>query len=242
MKIAIAQIRAVKGDIDANIVRHESTVQRAAAEKADIICFPELSITGYEPTLARQLATHQEDSRFDRLQDLSDAEHITICIGVPTIAREGVAISMVIFQPHAERRTYSKQQLHADELPYFVRGRQQLVLTVNNTRIAPAICYESLRPDHACNAVKEGAEMYMASVAKPAHGVDKAFRHFPVVAKKYSMPVVMANCLGPCDNFESMGNSAVWNRAGLLAGCLDGTHEGLLLFDAVTEKAGAILL
>gem|GEM_PF-5279637 len=43
-------------------------------------------------------------------------------------------ISIVIFQPNQARQTYSKQQLHADELPYFVNGQQHVILTIATTR------------------------------------------------------------------------------------------------------------
>lgn len=235
MRISIAQTRPIKGDIVANIETHKKFTNLVVSYKADAIFFPELSITGYEPKLAKQLATNQDDKRFDDFQKLSDIKNITIGIGIPTVGETGILISMIIFQPNTERRTYSKQQLHSDEFPYFVNGQQQVILTVKNKKIAPAICYESLQPGHSENVFKSGAEIYIASVAKSADGVGKAFNHFPKIAKQYSMPVLMSNCLGPCDDFESTGNSAIWNKDGLLSGQLNETDEGILIFDTETE-------
>ncbi len=235
MRISIAQTRPIKGDMVANIETHKKFTNLAVSYKADAIFFPELSITGYEPKLAKQLATNQDDNRFDDFQKISDIKNITIGIGVPTVGETGILISMIIFQPNTERQTYSKQQLHSDEFPYFVNGQQQIILTVKNKQIAPAICYESLQPEHSENAFKGGAEIYIASVAKSANGVGKAFDHFPKIAKQYSMPVLMSNCLGLCDDFESTGNSAIWNKDGLLSGQLNETDEGILIFDTETE-------
>jgi hypothetical protein len=50
------------------------------------------------------------------------------------------------------------------------------------------------------------------------------------------MPVLMSNCIGFCDNFQSAGKSSVWTRQGNLAGQLDDTQEGILIFDTETEK------
>jgi predicted amidohydrolase len=208
----------------------------AVSENADTIFFPELSITGYEPKLAKQLATNQDDIRFDDFQKISDTKNITIGVGVPTIGDTGILISMIIFQPNTERQTYSKQQLHSDEFPYFVNGQQQIILTTNNKKIAPAICYESLQPEHSENVFKSGAEIYVASVAKSTNGVTKAFNHFSRIARQYSMPVLMSNCLGLCDDFESIGNSAIWSKDGLLLGKLNETDEGVLIFDTETEQ------
>lgn len=235
MKISIAQIRPVKGEVALNMEVHKKMIALAVLDKAKAIFFPELSITGYEPELANELAVNQGDKVLDDFQKISDKNEITIGLGMPTKTDGGVQISMVIFQPGKPRVTYSKQQLHADELPFFIGGNQQIVLTVDNKKIAPAICYESLQNDHSYNASQLGAEIYVASVAKSQNGVDKAMIHYPEVAKKYSMPVLMANCVGYCDNFLSVGRSAVWTKEGRLAGQLNDNCEGILTFDTETE-------
>ncbi|MFG6094578.1 carbon-nitrogen hydrolase family protein [Leptothoe sp. ISB3NOV94-8A] len=236
MKTCTAQIRPIKGDVDKNIAIHKKFIALAVAQQADAIFFPELSITGYEPTLAKDLATNRDDARFDDFQHISDNSNITIGVGMPTKHDAGILISMIVFQPHQLRQTYSKQLLHSDELPYFVHGQQQVVLTIEKENIAPAICYESLQPEHVAKAVESGATVYIASVAKPARGIAKAFKHYPIIAKQYSMPVLMANCLGPSDDFESVGQSAIWNQDGLLVGQLDEMTEGILLYDTDTEE------
>jgi predicted amidohydrolase len=234
MKIAAAQVRPIKGNIQKNIESHKKLVHTAAAEGAHIIVFPELSLTGYEPALSNELATNQNDERLNDLQKICNAHEIVIGAGMPTKSNAGIQISMIIFTPQLPRQTYSKQYLHEDELPYFVCGEQQVFLSVNDVKIAPAICYESLLPQHSEYASGNGAVVYMASVAKSANGVQKALQYFPDIARKYNMIVLMANCVGPCDNFESAGNTSVWNDKGLLTGQLSKTEEGLLIFDTNT--------
>jgi len=235
MKISVAQIRPVKGNIPANIEAHKRITTLAVTCGADALFFPELSITGYEPELARYLATDSGDQRFDDFQSISDRNNIIMGIGMPTVAGGGVQISMIIFQPHAPRLTYSKQELHTDEMPYFVNGDRQLMLEVGDQKIAPAICFESLQMKHATTAKGLGANLYLASVAKSQKGIDKAVIHYPEVAKKNSMAVLMVNSIGYCDNFESVGKSSVWTKEGRLAGQLDNGIEGLLIFDTDTE-------
>ena len=74
MKLCVAQIRPVKGDIPANIERHKKFISMAVSNSADIIIFPELSLTGYEPTLAQELAADKNDNRFNDFQNISDKE------------------------------------------------------------------------------------------------------------------------------------------------------------------------
>lgn len=236
MKVSIAQICPIKGDISANIEKHKILIELASSSKATSIFFPELSLTSYEPELAKDLATNPDDLRLNQFQNISDFNKITIGLGIPMKTRTGVQISMVIFQPDSSRQTYSKQQLHSDEVPYFENGDQQIILTVNNKKIAPAICYESLQSNHSDKASKLGAEIYLACVAKSQNGVDKAMAHYPKVAKDYSMYVLMANCIGYCDNFVAAGFSSVWTKKGKLVGQLDDKNEGILIFDTETEE------
>src|SRR5689334_20523300 len=114
MKICVAQTKPIKGDIAGNIAAHKKLVGLAIAHGADSIFFPELSITGYEPELAKDLATDVTDSRLDGFQDISNANNITIALGMPTKGDNGILITMIIFQPNAPRQAYSKQHLHSD--------------------------------------------------------------------------------------------------------------------------------
>ena len=236
MKISIAQIKPIKGNIPANIEAHKNFIDLALASNAEAIFFSELSLTGYEPELAIELATNQNDSRLDIFQNISDKDKIIIGLGLPTRIESKIRISMVIFEPKKTRQTYSKQQLHSDELPYFENGVGQVIIEKDNIKIAPAICYESLQLNHSEQARELGAEIYVACVAKPKNAFDKAMIHYPFVAKKFSIPVLMSNCIGYCDNFESVGQSAIWTKQGILVGQLDDKTEGILIFDTETEE------
>ncbi|MFY7909814.1 MAG: carbon-nitrogen hydrolase family protein [Emticicia sp.] len=236
MKICSAQIQSIKGDIERNIQKHISFINLAIENGADLIFFPELSLTGYEPTLAKKLATTQDDKRFDIFQEISDNEKIIICVGIPTQFKEHVCISMVIFQPQTSRQTYSKQMLHADEYPYFVNGEQQVFISHKNYKIAPAICYESLQIEHSAYAASNRTNIYLASVAKSAKGVEKANLHYPEIAQHLNLIVLMANLVGPADDFVCTGNSAVWNKEGTLLAQLGDTNEGIIIFDAETQQ------
>jgi predicted amidohydrolase len=236
MKICAAQTRPVKGDIERNIANHKKIIDLAVDNGAGTIIFPELSITGYEPELASELATDQYDSRFDGFQTISDSKKITIGVGVPVKSNSGICISMVIFQPHKARELYSKKYLHADEEPYFISGQNTIGLLGNKPGIALAICYELSIPEHSANAFKTGAGIYIASVAKTASGVEKAGETLSGIANKYSMTVLFSNCVGHCDNFESAGKTSIWNNKGLLAGQLNDTSEGILIIDTDTEE------
>lgn len=236
MKLCSTQIKPIKGEIEHNIQKHIAFINFAIEKGADLIFFPELSLTGYEPTLAKELATTQEDSRLAIFQEISDVNRIIICVGMPTLYIKDVRISMVIFQPLVPRQTYSKKILHADEFPFFVNGEKQVFISYKNHKIAPAICFESLQDKHAADACANGATIYLTSVAKSAKGVEKANLHYLKIAKNLNLSVLMANSVGPADDFISTGNSAVWNNEGSLVTQLDSTHEGVIIYDTETQE------
>jgi predicted amidohydrolase len=244
MKICVAQTKPVKGDIPANVTHHKKLIGLAIAADADMIFFPELSITGYEPGLSKELATDKDDIRFDEFQDISDEKNITIGIGMPVIesgssrnaGQHDVMIGMIIFQPGRARQVYCKQYLHADENPYFVRGTNQVYLSAGQDKLGLSICYELSVPEHSENLHRHGATIYISSVAKTAEGMKKATETLSAMARNYSMTVLLSNCVGHCDNFDSGGRSAVWNNKGLLLGQLDDVSEGILVLDTVTGK------
>ena len=236
MKISVAQTRPVKGDIQQNIDKHKKLLAVAVSNNAAMIIFPELSITGYEPELAKDLVTDKDDRRFDDFQKISNTENIIIGIGAPLKSETGITISMIIFQPRMPRQTYAKQYLHADEYLYFVSGQEQLILRRDNHTIAPAICYELSVPEHSSNAFKLGAAIYIATVAKTAAGVDKAHKDLAGIARNYSMTVLLSNCVGTCDGVECGGRTSAWNNKGILLGELGSTAEGILILDTDTNQ------
>jgi predicted amidohydrolase len=236
MNICVTQTRPIKGDIQSNIVNHKKLIDLAVSNGADIVIFPELSITGYEPELARELATHPDDRRFDDFQRIADTRQITIGIGAPTRKGAGICISMVLFQPHRARQMYSKKYLHADEEELFVSGQSSIGLMGNNNNIALAICYELSVPEHAENAFKSGAKIYIASAVKSVSAIDKAAKRLSDIARMYSMTVLMSNCVGQSGGYECGGKTSIWNNQGLLVGQLDGTKEGILIIDTDSQK------
>jgi len=242
MKIAIAQLQPLKGAIESNIAQHKKLIQLAVKNQADAIFFPELSVTSYEPELAKQLVLQKDDSIFSSFQEISDQHNLLIGVGAPTPSASDIYISLLIFQAFAPITIYHKQQLHEDELPFFVSGNEQLIIQIKKESIAPAICYESLQANHAAQAVDLGATIYLASVAKAQKGIEKAKAHYPQIAKQYQLPVLMANCVGSCDNFVGAGQSAVWNTKGEMISQLSPQQEGIIIYDTEKESTQQVVL
>jgi len=235
MKLCIAQTKPLKGEIAQNIINHIKLINLAVKEGSDIIIFPELSLTGYEPELAKKLTTSKEDIRFDEFQQICDSDQIVIGVGLPTKNEKGVCISMVIFQPDKPRTTYTKAYLHPGEEKFFATGPNSPPITLMDKTLAFAICYETSIPEHAENAYMNGANVYLASVLNTKDGVDKDINRISAIAKKYKMTAVMSNLVGKSGKYDCAGKSSCWNSEGTLIGQLDDANEGIMVYDTESE-------
>ena len=235
MKISVAQIKPFKGDIEKNITAHLKLIELAIEAQVSALFFPELSITGYEADLAKSLATTQNDKRFDVFQKICDSNNITIGFGAPTKGTSKPLVSMVLFQPHKNRLTYSKQYLYKGEEQYFEKGNEPCYIQLENHKIAPAICYESTVADHSEAAISQSATIYVAAVMTNKSGIHKKLKGLSSLAKKHKIIVLMSNFVGVSGGSESAGKTSIWNQKGDLIGQMNHTDEGLLIYDTNSD-------
>lgn len=241
MKIGIVQLKPLKGDIEGNLNKHLKLIDAALEKQPDLLMFPELSLTGYEPELAKDLATNSNDNRLTPLQEISDKYNIILCVGIPTRNNDELFISMIIFRPNKERVTYSKQYLYPTEKGIFTAGHTPYIISYDEeNRIAPAICYELSNTEHIDYARKMNATVYMASVLNSVNGVDADIEKLSKIASTNQMTTFMANYIGESGGYECAGKSSIWNSKGELIAQFDDKTEGILIYDTQTEAIDSI--
>jgi predicted amidohydrolase len=81
--IAVAQTCPVAGDVQSNLDEHIRLARLAAKEGAQVVVFPDLSLTGYELALAESLAFSECDSRLSSLLDLAASQGTILVVGGP---------------------------------------------------------------------------------------------------------------------------------------------------------------
>jgi predicted amidohydrolase len=231
MRICAAQISSQKGALQVNMERHLMAIDMALDSGAEAIFFPELSLTGYEPGLASDLAINSDDSRLGALQQYSVNNEVVIGVGAPLRKEGGICISMLVFHPTRPLQVYSKKYLHRDEKSFFIPGSSNSEMIAMTLRIAPAICYEISVDAHARAAHRHGADVYLASVAKFQTGIDKALDRLAYIAQRYRMITIMANAVGEADGQPCAGRSSIWNDEGRLLAQLDNRNEGIMILD-----------
>lgn len=230
MVFAVAQSRSVAGDIEANVQRHLRFMETAAGHGADFLMFPELSLTGYEPTVARDLALTIHDPRLQPIRDMARELKMVTVVGAPlrsAIPGE-VLIAALVCRPDGGGELYSKQHLHSGEESVFSAGTGGAPVDIGGERLGLAVCADFSLASHARKAAEAGATLYAASVLISGGGYEHDAGLLSGYARTHGMSVLMANYAGVTGGWTSGGRSALWDENGELVAEMPGAQEGLL--------------
>ena len=148
MKIAIAQIESKRGDVKSNLRTHLHAIDVAGQYAADLILFPELSLSGYFPKIAARFLSQVQHDDFNIFQKKSDLLSMSIALGSPIQGIQKPKIGLHYFTPGQLKTSYAKQILHEDELSDFEAGEGSQIWHIKEHLISPAICYESMQNAH----------------------------------------------------------------------------------------------
>jgi predicted amidohydrolase len=228
--IAVAQTCPVPGDVPTNLAEHVQLARLAAAEGAQVVVFPELSLTGYELGLAEGLAFAEDDPRLSPLQGAASTHSLTLIAGAPV--RLGPRLHIGAFILFSDRTTalYTKHHLGAfgpaaacdgtvppAEATVFQPGdRNPLLRFGNNNVAAVAVCADVGRPSHPQQAADRGARAYLASMFVIPSEYEGEAAKLQRYAVRHSLMVALANFGSPSGGLASAGRSAVWSETGEL--------------------------
>lgn len=228
--IALAQLPVIKAAVDDNLKTHLAYIERAAALGANVVAFPELSLTGYELALLGQLAMPRDDATFAALTAAAVANNTVVIAGCPLHNPNGKPyIAAVICFPNGEHTFYLKQHLHEGEDVYCAPGTESGLINVNGTRIALAVCADFTHPSHAATAAAQQADVYLASALISPGGYATDAELLATIAKRHQLPVLLANHVATTGGWQTCGNSGGWNTAGELMVSAHGTQPSLVL-------------
>jgi predicted amidohydrolase len=228
-KIAAAQIASIRGDIERNIAAHAAAIAAAVAHEISVLVFPELSLTGYEPDLAAELALTAADSRLLPLLALARQHQMEIIVGAPL--RHGTAKPALgaILLSAGGVRTYRKMHLGASERAYFTPGDTPLAITVSGHTVGVAICADASQAAHPQEYAALGANIYAAGVFLNAEWYATDAPRLAGYAARCRLLTVMANHAASTGVYRSVGKSAVWSPDGALLVQADGVESALVI-------------
>ena len=232
MILAAAQTKPTRGDIEANLADHYTLIELAVQNGAQLIAFPEMSITGYERENAQKLAFKKDDSRLDHLKKLAFENNIIIIAGAPIQIEDEMFIGEFVIAPDNSVSIYTKQFLHEGEDEFFQSSfAYNPMITIEDQKISFAICADIDNPLHPENACKRATDIYIASIFFTPNGIPNAYRDLQSYAEKHKMNVLMSNFSGESWGYPSAGQSAFWNNKGELVGQMNDSDSGLLIVE-----------
>jgi predicted amidohydrolase len=232
MILATAQTKPKRGAIQENLMDHYRLIEIASTKGANLIVFPEMSISGYEREMAGSLCFSLQDKRLDKLKKLSNEKKIIMMVGAPIKINAELYIGEFVIQPDQAVQIYTKQFLHPGEEEYFTSSfDNNPIIELGDERISLAICADIDHPLHAENASKAGSTIYIASIFFSPKGIASGHETLSKYAKKHAMHVLMSNFSGESWGQASGGRSAFWNKHGELIAEMSDSDSGLLIVE-----------
>src|SRR5215210_8787665 len=213
MRLALAQINAVVGDLDGNRERIVAAVAEARAVGADLVLLPELAVTGYPPEdlLLRPAFVR---AAADSLAEIARAcTGVTALVGTPWFDRD-LFNACAVCTGGEVRALYRKRFLPNygvfDENRYFAPGRELVLLRLGETLIGPTVCEDIWQPGPpATDLSLAGAELLVNISASPFYvGRDREREEmFVTRARDNSCFIAFCNTVGGQDELIFDGHS-----------------------------------
>ena len=225
---AAAQISPRLGNVEANLAIYEQAIREARGKGADLIVFPELSVTGYLlRDMVSTVAARLDGPVVGRLRELSHG--IAIVAGLVEETEAFRFHNSALFLDRGEivavhRKAYLPTYGMFDEQRYFARGSSIRAFDTRFGRVAMLVCEDLWHPSTVYIAAHDDALLLLCPSASPILGVsegheeDDNARYWKHINRFYtstfSLSMVYANRVGFEDGVGFWGGSEILDAAG----------------------------
>ena len=178
MRVALAQVVPVLGDVERNLALHEKVAQEALDQGAGLVVFPELSLTGYflkdlVPTVAAGL----NGTVLARLRDLS--RRVPLVVGFVEESPDHRFFNAAAYLEageirHVHRKVYLPTYGIFDEQRYLAPGDACRAFDAACGRAAVLVCEDFWHPSLVYVAVQDAADVLICPSASPGRGLTRA--------------------------------------------------------------------
>jgi NAD+ synthase (glutamine-hydrolysing) len=247
-KIALAQLDLLVGDVQGNATRVVTTARRARADLgADLILFPELTLSGYPPEdlLFHRGFRRQIEAGLERVrQEVQDA---SVVVGFPEYTRAGIYNSAALISGGAIAAIHRKAELPNykvfDEKRYFQPGAQPTVVDRQGFKIGLLVCEDIWEPESTQLARSDGAELLVVINASPfeLHKQREREDIARIRARDVGLPLAYVNIIGGQDELIFDGNSFVMDADGRVIMRAPAYEEGTYVVEFVRQGRGKVV-
>lgn len=257
LRIALAQLDLLVGDVRGNAARIRATAERAREQGADLVVFPELALSGYPPEdlLFHRGLRIQVEQALDELArevDASAGRLPALLLGYPEYVGgySGSGDAPQIFnsacllahgQPRANHRKNCLPNYRVfDEKRYFTAGTGPTVTNLRGMRIGILVCEDVWEPEPARAARDAGAEFLIVLNASPYEQGKQRSRE-QVLRERVAdvkLPVAYINLVGGQDELVFDGGSFVLDALGGMVLRAPAFDEALSLIELTRGARG----
>ncbi len=219
-RIQIAQLNLLVGDVAGNAERIITAAHQALAVDADLVLFPELTLTGYPPEdlLLRPELSDRVAAALGRIR--AETQAITLVLGYPRRTGDGLHNCAGVIRDGAIIAEYAKQELPNysvfDEKRYFRPGGAPVVFEHRGLKLGLSVCEDIWQEGPTARTAAAGAQVLVNLNASPFHAGKQAVREALVArrARDHALSILYANLVGGQDELVFDGGSFVVDRDG----------------------------
>ena len=244
MKVALAQINTVVGDVWGNVERAADALRQAVDGGAELVAFPELTTTGYPPEDLLLRPSFIRDN-LDALEEFAGRvpEGVAAAIGFVDLNGDLYNSCAVVSGGeilHRYHKRYLPNYGVFDENRYFREGSDVPILKLGDALVGLSVCEDIWYPGGPPREQALGGAGVLLNVsASPYHrlkGVSRE-RMLAVRASDYGCYVVFCNLIGGQDELVFDGRSVVLDPEGRVVARAKQFEEDLLFVDIHPEDA-----
>lgn len=247
LRIVIAQLNLLVGDVSGNATRIIEAAHRARDEhQADAIVFPELALTGYPPEdllmrpgMIRAVERSLADIR-------AQVRGIDVILGYPQQTNEGLFNAAGVLRDGEIVAVHHKCHLPNygvfDEKRYFIAGNEPCVVDIASVPVGLTICEDIWYSDPVLAARQAGARLILNLNASPFHRHKNLDRIAELEKRtgESGLPIVYANLVGGQDELVFDGGSMVMTAGGSVIQRAPNFEEGLYPVEFSIDKGDEV--
>ena len=154
VRLSMVSMNSVLGDTEVNLSRMLALCDAASSAGSDIVCFPELCLSGYSMPGSTELATTIDSPEIGEVVDKSSETGMCICFG---FVDEGPRIAQAVVECGRILGVYHKTHLGEREAPVMVPGDSLDVIRTSKAVLGIQVCWEAHFPEISCTYALKGA-------------------------------------------------------------------------------------
>ena len=259
MRIALGQINTTVGDIDGNVALMTHMAKQAAERGAELVVFPELSVTGYPPRdlVERRRFVDRSEDGIRRLAAATAELPLAVIAGYVGRAAEAAGKqttnSAAILQSGRIVLRQNKMLLPTydvfDEGRNFVPGTRQSIWALGTENLALTICEDSWNDklfwkqqlysrDPVDELMREGGSLLISVNASPYHMGKRELRRemFRSMTRRHRVPAIVVNQVGGNDQVVFDGSSFAMDADGNVIAAAASFEEDLIIADTAARR------